>query len=271
MKTEQVKQVTDKALGQLITALEQGQSATLIRYLAAMARFHRYSFYNVMLIHTQREDASHVAGFHSWRKMGRFVRKGEKGILILAPMIFKHAEAEAAKSDEEKTIVRFKAAYVFDVSQTDGEPLPEFATVQGDPADHLERLKQFVSSRGITLEYSSSIAPARGVSRGGSIALLPDLSLADEFAVLSHEIAHEMLHRGERRSNATKTIRETEAEAVAFVVCQSIGLETGTAASDYIQLYSGDRDTLAASLAFIQQTACEIIAAIRPQADDQPD
>jgi antirestriction protein ArdC len=271
MKTEQVKQVTDKALGQLITALEQGQSATLTRYLAAIARFHRYSFNNVMLIYTQREDASNVAGFQTWRKLGRFVRKGEKGILILAPMIFKNAQAESAKTDEEKTIVRFKAAYVFDVSQTDGEPLPEFATVQGDPADHLERLKQFVSGRGIGLEYSPSIAPARGVSRGGSIALLPGLSLADEFAVLSHEIAHEMLHRGERRAQTNKIIRETEAEAVAFVVCQSIGLETGTAASDYIQLYSGDHETLAASLEVIQQTACEIIAALRPQVEDQPD
>ena len=124
MKTEQVKQVTDQALGQLINALEQGKSATLTRYLAAMARFHRYSFHNVMLIYTQKDDASNVAGFHAWRKLGRFVRKGEKGILILAPMIFKHAEAEAAKTDEEKTIIRFKAAYVFDVSQTDGEPLP---------------------------------------------------------------------------------------------------------------------------------------------------
>jgi antirestriction protein ArdC len=200
MKTEQVKQVTDKALGQLITALEQGRSGTLTRYRAAMARFHRYSFHNVMLIYTQREDASHVAGFHAWRKLGRFVRKDEKGILIFAPMILKSADAETAKTGEEKTAVRFKAAYVFDVSQTDGEPLPEFASVQGDPADHLERLKQFVSGRGIGLEYSASIAPARGVSRGGSIALLPNLSPADEFAVLSHEIAHEVLHRPRNRS-----------------------------------------------------------------------
>lgn len=269
MKTDQVKQVTDNALGQLITALEQGQSATLTRYLAAIARFHRYSFHNVMLIYTQRQDASHVAGFHAWRKLGRFVRKGEKGILILAPMVFK-AETETT-ADEQRTILRFKAAYVFDISQTDGEPLPEFATVQGDPAGHLEQLKKFVTERGIALEYSASIAPARGVSRGGSIALLPGMSPADEFAVLAHEVAHELLHRGERRTQTSKTVRETEAEAVAFVVCQSIGLETGTAASDYIQLYSGDRETLAASLQFVQQTACEIITGIHPQAEPQPD
>jgi hypothetical protein len=110
MKTEQIKEVTDKALGQLITALEQGKSATLTRYLTAMARFHRYSFQNVMLIHSQREDASHVAGFHSWRKLGRFVCKGEKGILILAPMVFM-AEADTA-TEEQKTILHFKAARV---------------------------------------------------------------------------------------------------------------------------------------------------------------
>ena len=78
MKTEQVKQVTDQALGQLITALEQGRSATLTHYLGAMARFHRYSFHNVMLIYTQKDDASHVAGFHAWRKLG-LRQEGRKG------------------------------------------------------------------------------------------------------------------------------------------------------------------------------------------------
>ena len=120
-----------------------------------------------------------------------------ESILILAPMIFKR-EAEPSANDEEKTILRFKAAYVFDITQTDGEPLPDFATVQGDPSTHLESLKQFVSDRGITLEYSESISPARGVSSGGKIALLPGLSPAEEFSTLAHELAHEMLHR-ERR------------------------------------------------------------------------
>lgn len=271
MKTDQVKQVTDQALGQLITSLEQGQSATLTRYLAAMARFHRYSFHNVMLIYTQKDDASNVAGFHAWRKLGRFVKKGEKGILILAPMIFKREQETVSSDEESQSYLRFKAAYVFDISQTDGDSLPDFATVQGDPSTHLESLKQFVADRSIALEYSESISPARGVSKGGSIALLPGLSPAEEFSTLAHELAHEMLHRDERRSQTDKTIRETEAEAVAFVVSQSIGLETGTAASDYIQLYSGDKQTLAASLALIQQTACDIIAALQPKAVLQPD
>jgi|SRR5579872_2271915 len=104
-----------------------------------------------------------------------------------------------------------------------------------------------------------------------NIALLPDMTPADEFAVLSHEIARELLHRGERRTQTTKVVRETEAEAVAFVVCQSIGLACGTSASDYIQLYTGERETLAASLAFIQQTACEIIATLHHSAVPPPD
>lgn len=119
MKTEQVKQVTDQALGQLINALEQGQSATLTRYLAAMARFHRYSVHNVMLIYTQKDDAGNVAGFHTWRKLGRFVKKGEKGILILAPMIFKREQETVSSDEESQSYLRFKAAYVFDAVVVD--------------------------------------------------------------------------------------------------------------------------------------------------------
>ena len=94
-------------------------------------------------------------------------------------------------------------------------------------------------------------APAKGLSRGGHITLLPNLPAAEEFCTLVHELAHEKLHRTERR----KTIRETEADAVSFVVCRAIGLDTNTAAADYIHLYRGDRTTLARSLQFIQSTA----------------
>ena len=87
------------------------------------------------------------------------------------------------------------------MTQTDGEPLPEFATIKGDPKDCAERLECFVASRGIALEYDSAIAPAKGLSSGGKITLLPDLSAADYFATLVHETAHELLHRGDRPSN----------------------------------------------------------------------
>jgi hypothetical protein len=106
--------------------------------------------------------------------------------------------------------------------------LPEFATVKGDPQGYNDRLKVFVASQNIVLEYDSTIAPARGVSSGGKVTLLPDLPPAEHLAVLAHELGHELLHRGDRRTATTHTIRETEAEAVAFVVSTAIGLDATT-------------------------------------------
>jgi hypothetical protein len=259
MKVDQVKQIASNAIEQLRQALEAGHSEKLTQYLAAMARFRRYSLHNVMLIASQKPNATHVAGFQAWHKLGRFVKKGEKGILILAPIIRTNAETEP---DESSVAVGFRAAYVFDISQTDGQPLPEVGSVNGDPREHRERLAGFVTDQGIALEYSDDIAPARGTSSGGKIMLLPGQSPAEEFATLAHEVAHEMMHRDERRSNTTKQVRETEAEAVAFVVCSAIGLETGSAAQDYIGLYGGDAKLLSESLGHVQRAACQILNAI---------
>lgn len=265
MTTEQAKQLSEDALTRLMDALERGQSEALKLYLAVMSRFHRYSWGNILLIYSQRPQATHVAGFHSWLKMRRYVRKGEHGIVILAPMVGRKKAADELSEDSQTRVFGFRAAHVFDVAQTEGDPLPEFGSVQGDPSDYTERLKDFVAGKGIALEYSIEIAPARGVSSGGKITLLPDLSPAEHFAVLVHEVAHELLHRTERRTQTTHTVRETEAEAVAFVVNSAIGLDTNTASSDYIQLHAGDKATLAESLAFVQQTAAEILKAIGPK------
>ena len=115
MKSEQIKQITNKAIEQLIAAVNEGRSETLTQYLAAIGRFHRYSLRNVMLIASQKPTATHVAGFHAWHKLGRFVKKGEKGILILAPIVRrKHENAEQNETEESSTAVYFRAAYVFD-------------------------------------------------------------------------------------------------------------------------------------------------------------
>lgn len=262
MTAEQAKQLGDEAISRLTKALESGHSDALKTYLQVMSRFHRYSWGNVLLIYWQRPNATHVAGFHAWLKMRRFVRKGEKGIVILAPMVGRIRSNEELTEDEKTRIVGFRPAHVFDISQTDGEPLPEFATVHGDPQEHIERLKSFALSQNITLEYDDAIRPAKGLSSGGKITLLPDLPAAEHFAVLVHETAHELLHRGDRRTKTTHTVRETEAEAVAFVVSSAIGLDVNSSSSDYIQLHSGDQATLAESLAFIQQTAAAILRAI---------
>jgi antirestriction protein ArdC len=264
MNTEQAKQLSQAALDRLMAALEQGHSATLKQYLAVMSRFRRYSWGNVLLIYFQLPHATHVGGFHFWLKLGRHVRKGEKGIAILAPIVGRKRRVgeEEPIEDGRRQVYGFRACHVFDISQTEGADLPEFATVHGDPGEYLERLIRFVASRNIDLEYDSRIAPARGMSSGGKITLLPGLSLAETLATLAHEVGHELLHRGDRRGDTTHTIRETEAEAVAFVVCSAIGLDTNTSSADYVQLHGGDKATLAESLALIQQTAATILEAI---------
>ena len=263
MKVEQANQIASNAIELLCETLAAGHSEKLRDYLAAMARFHHYSWHNVMLIASQKPAASYIAGFHAWHKLGRFVKKGEKGILILAPMIRKNTERiRETEPGESSTVVGFRTAYVFDISQTDGRPLPEIDAVNGDPGEYRERLAEFIRVRGIALEYSYDISPARGISSGGTITLLPGQPVAQEFATLTHEVAHEMMHRDGRRSSTSRRIRETEAEAVAFVVCSAIGLETGSAAQDYIALYGGDAKLLSESLEYIQQAAAQILDAI---------
>jgi antirestriction protein ArdC len=271
MNSENIKKLTNQAIENLVTALSEGRSETLTQYLAAIGRFHRYSLRNVMLIASQKPTATHVAGFHAWHKLGRFVKKGEKGMMILAPVVRRKTESkEQNETDESSTAVGFRAAYVFDISQTDGQELPEIGGVNGDPREFRERLAKFVAQQSIALEYSEDIAPARGTSSGGKITLIPGQSPAEEFATLAHELAHEMMHRDERRSSTSKRSRETEAEAVAFVVCHAIGLETGSASQDYIQLYEGDAKLLTASLEHIQKTATQILNAIGAEETSAP-
>ncbi len=105
------------------------------------------------------------------------------------------------------------------------------------------------------------------MSSGGRITLRNGLSTTEVSSTLAHELAHEMLHRDKERGKTTKKVRETEAEAVALIVCQAVGLDTNTAASDHIQLYAGDKDTLSASLERIQHTSTRIISGILDDAD----
>jgi antirestriction protein ArdC len=239
-----------------------------------MSRFHKYSFGNILEIARQKPDAERVAGLYAWNQLGRRVKKGEKGIRILAPIIGvrRKPDAEAEKditTQNRAALVGFRAAYVFDVSQTEGPDLPEPATVKGDAGENYDRLLAFIERQGIQLEFNERIAPALGVSYGGKIALLPGQSKAETFATLVHELAHEMLHKAERRTAITKVVRETEAEAIAFVVGKAVGLETGTASADYIGLYHGNASLLAESLEVVQQTSAVILAALEPPIVDE--
>jgi hypothetical protein len=263
MNTEQVTKFSEDALNRLITELERGYSDTLKQYLATMSRFRKYSWQNSLLICTQFPAATHVGGYQFWLKMRRHVRKGEKGIAILAPIVGRKRTSDDLPTEDEQTrLFGFRSCHVWDVSQTEGDSLPEFATVKGDPGAYTDRLKAFAAAKGIALEYSDRIAPAKGTSSGNRITLLPSLEPAEAAAVLVHELAHSMMHFTERRSQTTKTVRETEAEAVAFVVSSAIGLDVNSACSDYVALYGGDKAVLTESLSLIQRTASEILQAI---------
>src|SRR6185437_15597791 len=133
---------------------------------------------------------------------------GQKGIRILAPVVGvrRKKDGEAQKDitkQNERVLLGFRNAYVFDVSQTYGLDLPEMREVSGEPRENLERLAAFVQSKGIQLVYSPNIAPALGMSYGGRIAMLPGQSKAEEFSTLVHETAHELLHKTDRRTVTT--------------------------------------------------------------------
>jgi antirestriction protein ArdC len=267
MKANHARNVSKQAFNELVEAVETGKSQKLVEYLKAMGRFHNYSLGNAILIGFQKPRATRVAGFRTWQKLGRYVKKNEKGIAIMAPIVWRkkviHTDDKEEKQEPaEETALAFKTAYVFDVSQTDGKPLPAFARVDGDPSVYTERLREYVSSKGIMLEYSDAIGSAEGVSSGGLIRLKKGLTAAEELSVLAHETAHEVLHKNRENMPKEKKVRETEAEAVAFVVCHAIGLDTNSASSDYIQLYNGDKETLIESLGRIQKTASEILEVV---------
>jgi hypothetical protein len=267
-KPQTAKEVIAANVKLLIEQLEAGHSEGLTAYLSAMGKFHKYSFGNILEIARQRPDATRVAGLYAWNQLSRKVRKGERGIRILAPMIgIKRKKDSEAQKDITKqnqpVLVGFRAVYVFDVSQTDGAPLPELSTkVKGFVGEYRERLFAFVAAQNIDLEYKESISPAMGMSYGGRIVLLPGQEPAEEFSTLVHELAHELLHKAERRTATTKTVRETEAEAIAFVVSTTIGLDAGHTRADYISLYHGNAALLAESLEVIQQASALILSAI---------
>jgi hypothetical protein len=278
-KPQTSKEVIAANVQLLIEQLEAGHSEGLTAYLTAMGRFHNYSFGNILEIARQKPDATRVAGLYAWNQLGRKVMKGQRGIRILAPMIGskrkkdKEAEKDITKQNQP-VLVGFRAVYVFDVSQTEGAELPDLTErAKGEVGEYRERLINFTIAQGIALEFKESIAPALGMSYGGKIAIFPGQPPAEEFSTLVHELAHELLHKAERRTATTKTVRETEAEAIAFVVSQTIGLDAGRASADYIHLYHGNAALLTESLEVIQRTSALILSAIEPPAvkeEEQP-
>lgn len=258
MKRDDAKRLSDDALEDLATQLAAGKSEELTKVLDTMSTFHSYSLGNCLLILRQNPRATMVAGFRAWLKLGRQVKKGEKGICILAPLVGKKELDDG--SGETREVFGFRAVHVFDVSQTDGDELPEVNKISGDPGEKLGKLHATAAKLGIALSYDENLGGADGVSKGGEVVLLRGLLPAEEFNTLAHELSHELLHRGSDRRTLSKAVKELEAEAVAYVVSKAAGLSnTLKHASDYIQGHEGDKDQLARSLERIQKTAALLL------------
>jgi antirestriction protein ArdC len=263
MDSKQAAKSISTAVERLYESLGKGESAQLRDYLAFMGRFHKYSFGNCLLIQSQCPTASHVAGYRRWQELGRHVKKGETSIRILAPMRFKRKPKEGQDESETSYGIRgFRCAAVFDISQTEGESVPEFSRANGDPGEYLDALEQTIRDRDISLEYRPLGQHTLGFSAGGEIVIEETLPPVQRFAVGVHELAHELLHKREDRETLTKQVKETEAESIAYVVCSAVGIDSLNQTADYLTLYRSSADILGESLARIQKTAAEIIAAI---------
>jgi antirestriction protein ArdC len=241
------------------------------RMLRAAATFHRYSFGNVCAILAQRPDASQVAGFHTWRKLGRTVNKGEHGIAILAPVTY------AADRDDEqpnegpapRRLRGFKIEHVFDVSQTSGDPLPEVGPreLEGDaPAELWEGLASQVEGEGYTLRRGECQRPsARGDTDPATrtVTVREDLQLAQACKTLAHELAHIRLgHVNDLPTyRACRGPAEIEAESVAYMVCAEAGLDS----TDYSVAYAAGWAN--GDVAAIRATAEKVITIARSITD----
>src|SRR5579872_447530 len=259
----------------LAQAIESGHTDTLFTYLQTMAKFPTYSARNVLLIAAERPTATHLEGIRSWNELGRSVRPGEKGIRIFAPTVgikpSNQNQAQDAskngrkrkKQQPETLLLGVRQVWVWDVSQTGGEPLAD-SRQPVDVAEKLEKLTAFAQAQGMTIEYADWIGESKGTSYRGRIRLLPDMPPSEGFPVLLREVASQLLYTIRRRTFVTRALHQQETKAAAFVVCEALELDSKTAFSD-CQLYYGDSRMLAESLQVVHRTAAFILGAISPE------
>ncbi len=230
-------------------------SDEIVKYLDTLAKFHQYSPSNIWMILINKPDATLVAGFRKWQTMNRYVKKGEKGIPILAPILVKEDKQDP---DSDQLLCGFKAVYVFDVSQTEGDPLPEPPNWKSPEKNKEleEKLIQFANSRGIQVSVVKQDGEIQGVSKGGNIEVDPGAGTK----TLIHEIAHELMHRDTDRP-IESSVRELEAEAVAYVVGKYFGLED-LSSPNYVVLHGATMDLITEHLERIRKASLAIISEI---------
>jgi len=265
----------DEVLKRLKEGVDEIQESDNFReFLLTMSKFHDYSIGNLILITMQRPDATRVAGFRTWQELGRWVKKGEKGIAILAPCLppksarVKETEGDEDEEQDRVTEIRplyFKVVHVFDVSQTEGKPLPEFEVpaLTGEANETLlSSVMRLAEAQGVDVSFESrpyQDPAVKGMYSGKSIWVRPEESRAQQLKTLLHEMAHyysEGVFRMSRRS------AETIAESVAFTVGAHFGFDTGARSFPYVALWAEDKKVLEQNLADIRKVSTKVIDAL---------
>jgi len=241
-------------------------SAAWQEWLITAARFRTYSFNNQMLISIQCPNATHVAGYRKWQEMGRQVRKGEKSIGILAPNTRK--VKDAITGNEERRVIGFRAASVFDISQTEGEPLPvepRPVLLEGNAPDGLwNAIAAQIADNGFTLERGNT-GNANGYTRPDTKIVRVSDSLSDAAATktLIHELAHSLLHCHEEYDYAAhRGIAEVQAESIAFIVAGAFGMDSGVYTMPYVAGWGKDAKVIADTATIVLKTSRRIIDAV---------
>ena len=282
-----------KEMEEITTKLEKGvkdifSSDNFKDYLNFCAKLPRYSVNNQILIMMQKPDATRCQSFTNWKEVNRHVRKGEKGIRILAPAPYKmqkeqekvdasgktvlDKDGEPVKETVEVTINAFKPVSTFDVSQTEGEPIPSpgvdelTGSVEGYET-LLAAIKEVVP---VPISFEQIDSGAKGFYHleENRIVVQEGMSEAQTVKTLLHEASHQALHSKEAMDSAgekkSKNQKETEAESVAYVVCQHYGIDTSDYSFPYVATWSADKEVpeLKASLDTIRRTASELIVKI---------
>jgi len=259
------KYKTAELLKELDERIDKVQSSKEFKeVLEFFSKFHNYSYHNSILIMLQKPEATLVAGYRQWqKKFDRYVKKGEKGIAILAPFTYKKKKADTDSnldSDEENEVTKtyFRPVYVFDVSQTEGKVLPQIdLSLENSNSALFEPLKSYALSKGIKVKFKSLRKGLDGYSEGGKIVINRKANDTEKASILVHETAHELLHfRDSKEMKLTKEILEMEAEAVAFVVMNYFGVEIKS--DKYLALYKKSYN-LMESLKRISSISSEII------------
>lgn len=275
---ERIKEITDQLEAGVIAVFE---SDAYKAYLKCMSKFHNYSLNNTLLIALQRPDASLVAGYQTWKKdHGRQVRKGEKGIKIIAPCKYK-VELEEKDDDGNQKVAEytgFKVATVFDYAQTEGPELPTIGVseLSGDVGDYRKLFKALTEICPVPIYAEDIHGGAKGYYSDAErkIVVKTDMSQLQTIKTLIHEIAHEKLHAKEHLDNehpVDRRTKEVEAESIAYTICQHYGLDSSDYSFSYVAGWSSGKDAkeLKASLERIRSAADEMITGIDKSLEKQ--